>query len=374
VNGLFSRVSLVGVGGAIQPLVPMKRRPSVSVVVPCYNYGRYLPKCVASLTAQADVDVEVIIVDDCSTDDSLATARALAEMDSRVRVIVHPVNKGHITTYNDGLAAAEGEFVLLLSADDLVTPGALGRGAALLLANETVGMVYGNAIHFYGEPPVPRTDPSHWIVWKGGEWLSARCRSGYNVVASPEVMMRTSTLRSIGYYRHDLPHAGDFEMWLRTSAVSDVGFIVGADQAFYRHHDANMNTSQFSSGTDEGRFVDLEQRMASFTAVFNGVGRNLSNGEQLFTAARRTMASQALNMANYAYARGHREFPYARFVEFARDQYPQAHRLPAGRAYARRHKVGMWPQMPLHPLWAPSAIAWRMQEYLRRWRRYRVGV
>src|SRR6478609_1812084 len=104
--GFRDRVSTVlptliasGMGGAVRRLVPLKRRPRVTVVIPCYNYGRYLGPCVASaLDGQDGVDVDVIIIDDKSTDDSLATAREIADERNNVRVYAHPYNLGGIAT------------------------------------------------------------------------------------------------------------------------------------------------------------------------------------------------------------------------------------------------------------------------------------
>jgi glycosyltransferase involved in cell wall biosynthesis len=370
----LGRISLARIGGRIRSSRQMGRVPRVSVVIPCYNYGRYLPDCIASVTTnQPGVAVEVIIVDDKSTDDSLEIAQTIAKNDDRVRVIAHDRNFGHIATYNDGLDAATGEFVLLLSADDLLTAGALTRAAALLVAEESVGFVYGNVINFQSRLPPCRTTGTEWIIWPGVDWLRARCRSGYNIAASPEVVMRTSVLRKIGVYRPDLPHAGDFEMWLRAATVSDVGFLVGVDQAYYRQHSTNMHRRAFESGSARGQLKDLKQRWLSFEAVFLGIGSQLSEAERLFTIARRTMASQALRYSNYAYARGFREFPFAEFESFATAVWADANRLPAGRGLARRKRLGMLP-LPLHPLWAPAALGLRLWELIRRWRRSAVGV
>ncbi len=116
-------------------LAPARRavtRPTVSVVIPCYNYGRYLPECVASVTAQPGVELEIIIVDDASTDGSQDVARALAAADPRIRLLLHAENARHIITYNDGLALATGDYVVLLSADDLLAPGSLARSTSLM--------------------------------------------------------------------------------------------------------------------------------------------------------------------------------------------------------------------------------------------------
>lgn len=352
----------------------MERTPRVSVVIPCYNYGRYLRQCVGSVANdQPGVDVEIIIVDDKSTDDSADIALAIAAEDDRIRVVRHEVNKGHIATYNDGLDLATGEFVVLLSADDLATPGALTRAAALMTADPSVGVVYGGVVPFRDEPPPSRTDCRNWIIWPGAEWFELRCRSGYNVVASPEVMMRTSLLRAFGGYRADLPHAGDFEMWLRASTVSNVGYLVRSDQAYYRQHAANMNSNVFRSGTAQGQLIDLKQRWRAFEAVFNSTGKELERTHALFETARRTIACQTLKYANYAFARGFRDFPVGDFEAFARQVYPEVTHTRSGRALARRKRLGMV-SLPVHPLWLASAIAWRTEEVVRRWRRGIIGI
>lgn len=372
---VIGRIAAQRTGGRISEVRSLKGSARVSVVIPCFNYGRFLRHCVGSvLRDQPGVDVEVIIVDDKSRDDSLTMARQIElEQSGNVRVIANETNLGHIRTYNRGLDAATAPYVLLLSADDLVTPGALTRAAELLEAEPNVGMVYGRAIEFSDKMPPSRTDGSFWIIWRGTDWLRHRCRSGYNVIASPEVVMRASVLRATGGYRNDLPHAGDFEMWLRTSAISDVGFLAGVDQAYRRSHGRNMNRTIFHSGSDKGQLVDLKQRWLSFENVFNGVGRGLAEGAHLQEIARRTLARQALEHINYAYARGFHDFPIDDFEELAKEIDPLVEWTRQGRRVARRRRLGMT-SLPLHPLWALPALQWRFEEVIRRWRRSRIGV
>src|SRR3954470_12776257 len=95
--------------------VTMTREPRASFVVPCYNYGRFLAQAVDSLLSQTLDAIEVIVVDDASTDNTGEILQRYAG-EPRVRVICHLENKGHIYSYNEGLALARGEFVGLLSA------------------------------------------------------------------------------------------------------------------------------------------------------------------------------------------------------------------------------------------------------------------
>lgn len=265
-----------------------------SVVIPCYNYAHYLREAVESALAQEGVGVEVIIVDDCSTDNGREVAREFAATDPRVRTIFHEVNRGHLRTYNDGLAAADGDFVVLLSADDRLAPGAFSRAAALFSAYPEVGLVYGGFVEAFGDQPVTlRSGPVSWSVWRGRDWIWDRCRIGRNPLRSPEAIVRATVLDKVGRdYRDELPHSGDLEMWMRVATVSDVGYIRGADQAIYRLHEGNMHRALFEAGEETLMLGDVRQRLAAFEMTFAEAGRSLP--KRFRRVARRTFAKQAL--------------------------------------------------------------------------------
>ena len=135
----------------------------MSVVIPCYNYGHYLEGAVNERArTNLDVEVEVIVIDDASPDGSGEVAVALARTDPRIRLLRHAQNKGHIATYNEGLAMVESDYVVLLSADDLLVPGSLAAPPPLMEAHPSVGFVYGHPLEFSDEPPPPRTERSGW--------------------------------------------------------------------------------------------------------------------------------------------------------------------------------------------------------------------
>ena len=119
---------------------------SVDVVVPCYRYGLYLRECVQSVLSQADVASRVLIIDDASPDDTASISDQLAAEDSRITVIHHRANMGHIATYNEGNAWTSAPYYLLLSADDYLLPGALQRAVRVLDRHPEVGFVFGMAL------------------------------------------------------------------------------------------------------------------------------------------------------------------------------------------------------------------------------------
>ncbi|WP_019180084.1 glycosyltransferase family 2 protein [Microbacterium yannicii] len=244
---------------------PPRGRPTLTVVIPCYNYGHFLPAAVQSILSQDDVDARVLIVDDASPDGSGDVAEALSERDRRVRVIRHARNAGHIRTYNDGLRTVDTEFVSLVSADDIVAPGSLGRAVALMQRHPAVGLVYGSIATFAEDSePLPRKQrPYHlWRIWGGDEWIARVAAEGWNPIASPEAVIRTSAMSQVGFYNPALPHSGDLEYWLRIASRWDVGQIHGPIQAYYRVHDSNMHTSTFGS-----READLRERLAAFRVL-----------------------------------------------------------------------------------------------------------
>lgn len=98
----------------------------VSVLINNYNYGRFLKPCIDSVLAQTYPNVEIIVVDDGSTDDSLAVARTFV---NRIEVIAQ-ANSGQGSAYNIGFAHAKGEVVLFLDSDDLLAPDVIARSVA----------------------------------------------------------------------------------------------------------------------------------------------------------------------------------------------------------------------------------------------------
>jgi glycosyltransferase involved in cell wall biosynthesis len=118
----------------------------IDVIIPCYNYGCFLRKCVDSVLDQVGGDVRVLVIDDASPDNTAEVAAALASEDLRVSFIRHTENKGHIATYNEGIEWASADYMLLLSADHYLPPGALRRAVDLMDAHPEVGFTFGNVI------------------------------------------------------------------------------------------------------------------------------------------------------------------------------------------------------------------------------------
>jgi len=335
---------------------------TVSVIVPCYRYGHFLRECVSSaLDQQPGVDVRLLIIDDASPDGSADVARAIAAEDPRVEVIVHPENRGHIATYNEGLLGwADGKYTVLLSADDRLTPGALTRATALLDAHPEVGFVYGRPVHFEdgSEPPRARTAVKGWSVWSGDWWLERRFREAQGCITSPEVVVRTELQRTVGGYDPGLPHAGDVEMWMRLAAHAQVGYIRGVDQAYYRRHPSSMSRVRF------GRLDDLMQRRAAYERIIARHPEKLRDPRRLEQLVHRELARQALWRASRAYDRRRvDDVPVDGLLGFARECCADLESMPAYWGLVLRQRIGSrW--MPLLQPLVLSAVARKGREWL----------
>ncbi|MET0933476.1 MAG: glycosyltransferase family 2 protein [Mycetocola sp.] len=300
------------------PEVPDRpaRRARVSVVVPCYNYAHFLRGAVGSALTQEDVDVQVVIVDDRSPDDTGAVAAELAA-DRRVTVVSNEQNLGHVRAFNRGLERADGDFLVRLDADDLLTPGCLSRAVALFEHDPAIGLVYGNPYHFTtAAPPAPRTSRVSWTIWSGADWLGERCRRGVNCITTPEAMVRMSVMDEVGPLDTRLRFAQDMELWCRIAAVSDVARVNGADQALHRDHASSMSATEGSPA-----LTDLEERRQVFASVFETTGATLPNAAGLHSIATRVLARESVTYADRALDAGDRQLA-EQFLDYARETAP----------------------------------------------------
>jgi len=348
--------------------------PLVKVIIPCYRYADVLGGCVASVLEQPGVDVRVLIVDDASPDHTPAVAQELMASDSRVEYRRHSTNAGLIATANEGLDwADDGEYTVLLSADDLLVSGSLQRATAVMQRTPNIGMVYGRAPYAHAGQPLPGTD-GRWratSVWAGHEWIRRRCRFAHNCISSPEVVVRTLVQRVAGRYDPDCFHTSDLNMWLRIAAVSDVAFIKGVPQAIYRIHGDSMLRSAHAP------MVDLSERRAAFDSFFASCGSLLGDPDRLQLIAGRALARQALWIASRAIDRGLTDGPSALPVDdliaFALDVYPEARRLREWHGLQVRQMIGSGRSLYFFPF-VLTGVAHRARGHARRIRGIATGI
>jgi hypothetical protein len=218
--------------------------PKVSFVVPCYRLAHLLPECLESILTQTFRDFEVLVMDDCSPDDTPGVVRRIG--DPRVRHVRNPVNLRHLRNYNRGIELSSGEYVWLISADDrLRTLHAIERYVALLEARPDVGYVFCPGVGLRDGVETGVLDYSRHgdgdAVFEGPAFVRTLLRGNSVVAASG--LVRRSLYERLGAFPLDLPYAGDWYLWLRFAVHANVGYIA-EPMVHYREH-AQSATSGF---------------------------------------------------------------------------------------------------------------------------------
>lgn len=260
---------------------------AIDIVVPCYNYSHFLEDCVGSILTQSVTDLRVLIIDDASRDNSVAVARRLALADPRVTVVAHARNKGHIATFNSGIAWANGKYFLLISADDVLAPGALERAIKLMDEHPEIVLTYGDIETWREGDPRPAIKADAPLEWSRTDLIGAMCRTATNFVSTPTAIVRGVVQKAVGGYNPTLPHTADLEMWLRLASHGEVAYIRNV-QAIYRRHGDAMSNPYLSDV-----LPDYLQRWRGFVAFFDRADSSDPRMAALRQSTSRALADQA---------------------------------------------------------------------------------
>jgi glycosyltransferase involved in cell wall biosynthesis len=267
---------------------------------------------------QVGVDVRVLIIDDASLDNTKEVATSLAK-DGRVTFIRHRENKGHIATYNEGLLEwASAEYSLLISADDVLTPGALARAVRVMDRHGEVGMTYGMAV-IIGEDGKVDGDVAvsdDYRIVPGAEFLQWCCENPNSPVPTATAVVRTAVQKSLGGYSAELPHTADLEMWMRFAMNGPVG-ILRAVQGYYRCHTNNMARLYYDQ-----LLSDRREMARTYEHVFAPVRDRFPECRNWLKSARRVLEERAFHCAANAFDRGDMS-EYRAWLEFADEISPQ---------------------------------------------------
>lgn len=200
--------------------------PKLSVVTSCYNHGRYLIESAESVLRQTARDIELLIVNDGSTDDSLAIAMGLAAMDDRVRVLWHRENRGLAASQNDGISEAQAPWVLKVDADDYIAPTYVERILAAAAADSRRNIIFspaqlvGNQRLVYRYPPF---DPRRMID---------------DLMIPGPAAFRVDLWAAVGGYDETMRSAEDWDLYIRAQlAVGLVPHQIDEPLWYYRQHD-----------------------------------------------------------------------------------------------------------------------------------------
>jgi teichuronic acid biosynthesis glycosyltransferase TuaG len=234
---------------------------SVSIITPVYNAARWLPETLASVRAQTHEDWEHILVDDCSTDDSLAIIEAAARDDSRIRAVRAPRNGGPSAARNLALKAARGRFIAFLDADDLWLPEKLTRSVALLKERE-----YPFVYHDYRH--MSHDGARVGALIPAPEKLDLRTLHTQRGMGCLCVVIDRERVPDFRFpedckYLHE-----DFCAWLGMIRGGHIGRRLPADLARYRLSKEGRSSNKLKSASETWKIYRGESKLSLIRAAF----------------------------------------------------------------------------------------------------------
>lgn len=223
----------------------------VSVVIPCYNYADYLPETVKSCVRQTLHDLEIIIVNDGSPDNTKAVAldliRQFPERDIR---LINQENQGLSASRNNAIQQCAGQYVLPLDADDLMEPEMAEACATLLDQNPDIGVAYTKCRYFGEVNKIP-----DWVRPYDFGLLCVK-----NILCYASMYRKEAWEDAGGYYEKMRWGYEDWEFWVRTGRLGWRGRLIDSPLFLHRIHGKTMYAGAFERDLELKARIILNNR------------------------------------------------------------------------------------------------------------------
>lgn len=231
--------------------------PTVSVVVPNYNHARFLRQRIDTILGQTYQDFELILLDDCSTDDSRAILREYVAS-PRVRLEINDINSGStFRQWNKGVRLAKGKYVWIAESDDYADPQFLERLVALLDSDSAIAFAYCRSWRVINEQPDgfadrELSDPQRWasdFCLDGAEMFRNYFLLTTPVRTASGVVFRKDIYARIGGADENLRLAGDWKVWGAMALAGEVAYL-SDPLNFHRYHASTVRSKTQEARTD----------------------------------------------------------------------------------------------------------------------------
>ncbi len=196
----------------------LSNKPTITVAIPSYNKERYIDKCIQSILAENDKIAEIILVDNCSTDNTFEVAK---RYEPKIKCVKNETNLGMSGNWNKCIDLCKTDWLMIFHADDEMLPGAIDKYVELINQYPSLGLVHADS---YSRVE-GRSDFEEYIPSKNKNFWSAgadalKCPYG----ACSAVIVKMDAYKKQGYFI-DKSLSSDAEMWARIASRFDVGYI-----------------------------------------------------------------------------------------------------------------------------------------------------
>lgn len=242
---------------------------TVSICIPTFNGSKYLPDCIKSAQNQTYKQLEILIVDDQSQDDSVTIAKHFQKSDQRIRVVQNLERKGLVGNWNECLRLSKGEFIKYHFQDDLMTTDAV---ELMLLAMKqlNVDLVISDREYLRESDDFARSKKEYYDtvprlsdfihetqVVTSGQMIeeAIKHRLKYNFIGEPIVglVRKKPIIERFGVFDEGLKQVPDFEYWLRVCSNIDIGFLPAKLQIFRVHGKSQSSRNSRRSGVNRSQ-------------------------------------------------------------------------------------------------------------------------
>lgn len=238
----------------------------ISVIIPTHNREDVIGRAIESVLQQTYKDVEIVVVSDGSTDNTEEVVKKIQSKHDNIQLIsVHP-NKGANNARNEGIRAAQGEYIAFLDDDDDWELDKLEAQMKVFEKDNSVGLVYTGINIIYVNEDINYNSLSEY---KGD--LSKEILIRNIIGATSSVMVKKEVLDKSGYFDVEMPAKQDYDLWIRACQHTNVDFVKEPKLNYYNYTGGN----QISGSVDRH-----EQAVALMNQKYNSLFANLSESEQ----------------------------------------------------------------------------------------------
>ncbi len=225
----------------------------ISIVTTLYNYANYITDLIDSVQAQSYPNWELVIIDDCSTDNPYKKIKKYMANDSRILYFRLPENKRYSIAKNKGIEESSGKYVVMIDADDMLTKDSLQLRYDVLSRSDKL-WIHGEVLVFNNSSTTQLSNCSR--IWKRNfrqklikDGMDLKIDYHHRLIHAQSVMVKRELHKKVGLYDETLRFSSDNEMWRR---IIGFGFIPAHIEDFvakYRVHSRRMSRSDFKKQT-----------------------------------------------------------------------------------------------------------------------------
>ncbi len=279
----------------------MSSKIDISIILTSYNFERYIEHAIISLLNQKyDGNIELIIVDDASKDNSAQIIAEYAKRDSRIKFIPHAQNQGAANSINEAMSKAKGGFICRFDGDDYWDPNFLSETSQFLIKNPEVGLVYADCSYVDSNNQITNTNvktrraQKEEIAWEFNDLLN-----DYYITA-PTIMFRSEALLE----HYPFPANFNYLDWFISLSIAQkykLGYLPKT-LAFYRIHAQGMHVQMIANKNGENTTFEILKHFSNLKAINDAKLKELKSiywrkfglnyfGQDMFTDARRCFSN-----------------------------------------------------------------------------------